>query len=129
MASLSPFARTTVSDMAGVEGYEEGILRLVVRTDPARTRVRDALGPVDFSAFLAGFRNVQVRVGQEGRIGREARADELAQRRVDARKAAEEHPQVRRLLAVFGARIDAVEPLDPLPPPPEDDVEAEEDAS
>lgn len=123
LASLSPFSRVTVDNQAGFERYEDGVLRIVVRTQLARDKVVQALKPVDFHALFQGFRSLDVRISEEGRTGREARAEADVKRRDDARAAAESSPAVRRLIEVFGARLDDVvaEPARDTPQDHEDD--------
>jgi hypothetical protein len=126
LASLSSFNRTAVEDNAGLESYEGGTVRVVVRSERQRGIVREKLKEVDFSAFFQAFQRLDVSVSQGGRVGRELRAEADDKRREDARRAAEASPVLKRLIDTFGARIEAVEPLGKPPADPLDELAAAE---
>ena len=111
LKSLSPFSANTVHERAGFEGYAEGVLTLLVRSDRDRGWVRDQLRAVDFSLYFAGFRNLDVRIATEGgATGRERREAGDEKRRTEAQAQAEASPLVRQLLEAFGGKLEAVEP-------------------
>lgn len=108
--SLTPFSRSTVADQAAFSGYDAGLLTLTVRNEHARSRVREQLRNVDFSAFFIGFRNLDVRLGGAGTTGREHRAVEDERRRTTAQVHAEASSLVKQLQEMFAATLISVEP-------------------
>jgi hypothetical protein len=106
---LGPHVKVLVEENAAFGGFEGGTLTLVVRSEMWRTRVRERLQELDFTRMLPGFRRLEVRLGDEGRTGREVRS-EAEQRRLEAARAAVEgSPLVKRLLAAFGGKIESIE--------------------
>lgn len=100
-----------MQDTAGFQGYADGVVTLVVRTDFGRTRVYDALRAAELGRWFPGFRRLDLRVdGAAGQTGREARAEAESKRREDARRAAEASPGVLRLIAAFHGRLERVDP-------------------
>jgi hypothetical protein len=89
----------------------EGTLKVGVRKELWRARVRDLLGGVDLVALVPGARRVEVVVeGEAGTTGREAYADAELRRRTAARAAAEASEALQRVLVAFGAELDEVVP-------------------
>ncbi len=100
-----------MADNAAFLGYEDGAVRLVARSDFNRTRVWDALKPIDFSEHFAGFRRLDLTVDDaSGRTGRESHHLADTARREAARHAAEAAPAVRRVLEAFGGKLERIEP-------------------
>lgn len=101
----------TVADNTAFLGYADGAVHIAVRSEFNRTRVWDALKPVDFSEHFDGFRRLDLKVDDTtGRTGREAHQIADGARREAARKAAETAPAVLRVIAAFGGRLERVEP-------------------
>lgn len=98
-----------VEENAAFGGFEGGTLALVVRVEQWRPVVREHLQEVDFVSVLPGFRRFEIRRGDEGQTGREAR-NEVDERRAEAaREAVAASPVVRRLVAMLGGRIEHTE--------------------
>ena len=116
LESLPELPRVTVADNAAFLGFEEGAVRLIVRSDFNRARVWETLKPVDFSEHFDGFKRLELTVDDDsGRTGRESHAIADAARREAARRAAESSPAVLRVLAAFGGRLERVEPSGVVP--------------
>jgi hypothetical protein len=115
-----------VEENAAFGGFEGGTLVLLVRSEVWRARVRERLQEIDFVSVLPGFRRFDVRLGGDGRTGREARG-EVAERRLElARAGVERSPLVRRLVAALGGAIETIEPSD-LAEAPDGTDDANED--
>lgn len=113
LEALDPFTRVTVGDNAAFVAFERGVLKLAVRQELWRGKVRDHLRALDLGALFPGFRNVEVVLeGQAGQTGREARSEAEEKRRVEARAAAERSATLKRVLAAFGGQVEAVEPAE-----------------
>lgn len=111
LASLGPLSRAIVEDHAAFLSYESGVLRLATRADRQLAQVQEHVRHADFTAWLPGFRNVQVIVDAVGRTGREARSTAEAQALAAARTAADASKVLARLLTTFGGVVEEVEPL------------------
>ena len=111
LASLGPLSRAIVEDHAAFLSYEGGVLRLAARGDRQLAQVQEHVRHADFTAWLPGFRNVQVIVDAVGRTGREARNAAEAQALAAARTAADASKVLARLVNAFGGVVEEVEPL------------------
>jgi hypothetical protein len=123
---LLPMAEgTSTQEVAFPAGFEGGCLRVGVRSEVWRFRVRERLAQLDLGAILPGFRRVEVDLmAEEGRTGREIRSEQEDRTRAFARAAAEAHPVVKQLLAAFDAQLESVE----APPQDSSDSAAAEEA-
>ena len=111
LASLGPLSRAIVEDHAAFLSYEGGVLRLAARGDRQLAQVQEHVRHADFTAWLPGFRNVQVIIDAVGRTGREARNAAEAQALAAARTAADASKVLARLVTAFGGVVEEVEPL------------------
>ncbi len=106
---LSPHQRVVVEENAAFGSFEGGTLALVVRVEQWRPVVREHLQEVDFVSVLPGFRRFEIRRGDEGQTGREAR-NEADERRLEAARAAvSASPLVHRLVAMLAGRVEYTE--------------------
>lgn len=96
-------------EQAAYGGFADGTLTLVVRQERNRAIVREQLLDVDFVSVLPGFRRLEIRVGDEGKTGREARTEADERRAAAAREAVASSPLVQRLVALLGGRVEHVE--------------------
>lgn len=106
---LSPHQRVVVEENAAFGGFVGGTLALVVRVEQWRPVVREHLQEVDFVSVLPGFRRFEIRRGDEGQTGREARNEVEERAAAAAREAVAASPVVKRLLAMLGGRVEFTE--------------------
>jgi hypothetical protein len=111
VAGLKPASRTIVRETTAFLRYEDGLLVLAARTDREASRARELVRDADFAAHLAGFRNVEIRVGDLGRTGREARSDATARIAERAKADAAGSTALGRVVRAFGGTLEEVEPL------------------
>ncbi len=114
LAALPDVTRVTVHDVATPLAIEAGRLRVAVRTELWRGKVREHLSRLELGAILPGLGNVDVSVAaEEGKTGREELAEADVQRRADALTAARDSDAIKRLLAAFDAELEEVAPFVP----------------
>lgn len=106
---LSPHQRVVVEENAAFGGFEGGTLALVVRVEQWRPVVREHLQEVDFVSVLPGFRRFEIRRGDEGQTGREARNEFEEKRAAAAREAVAASALVKRLVAMLDGRVEYTE--------------------
>lgn len=106
---LSPHQRVVVEENAAFGSFEGGTLALVVRVEQWRPIVKEHLQEVDFISVLPGFRRFEIRRGDEGQTGREARNEVDERRAAAAREAVAASPLVRRLVALLDGRVELTE--------------------
>ncbi|MDP2313660.1 MAG: hypothetical protein Q8P41_12190, partial [Pseudomonadota bacterium] len=106
---LSPHQRVVVEENAAFASFEGGTLALVVRVEQWRPVVREHLQEVDFVSVLPGFRRFEIRRGDEGQTGREARNEADERRAQAAREAVAASAVVKRLVAMLGGRVEHTE--------------------
>ena len=106
---LTPHQREVVLENAAFVSFDAGTLALVVRVEQWRPVVRESLQEVDFVSVLPGFRRFELRRGDEGQTGREARNEADERRNVAAREAVVASAMVARLVALLGGRVEFVE--------------------
>lgn len=130
LACLAPAVAIAVHDVAfPIELTSAGLLRIGVRKELWRHRVRETLGDVDLGAALPGARNVEIVSAQgSGRTGREVIAEADQVRRAAARAAAEASEPIQKLIQRFGAELEEVTAFAPsdaadLPPVGDDAAE------
>ena len=91
-----------------------GVLRIGIRKELWRHRLREALGEVDLAAAFPGARTLEIVSAQDtGRTGREVIAEADQDRRAAARAAAEASEPIRKLIQRFGAELEDVTPFAP----------------
>lgn len=106
--------RVQVHDVAVPLAVEGGRLRVGVRNELWRTRVRERLGELDLEGLVPGLRAFDVVFEAErGQTGREVIAVVEQERRAAARQAAEGSEAIKRLIQSFDGELDEVLPAVP----------------
>lgn len=114
-ASMGLAQSTMLTEVAFPLAIKEGMLQIAVKQDTWRAKVRDAVGRVDLAVVLPGIRRVEVEVAAQGQTGRERRTEAEENSRREARASAEASPLIKRLLKIFDANLENVEPVAVLP--------------
>lgn len=110
LGPLSQPERIMIHDVGFPVSLEGGLLRVGIRKEQWRLRLRDALGQADLASV--GARRVEVIAeAEKGTTGRESLAAADLQRRAAARAAAEGADGVKRLIAAFDAELEEVTPI------------------
>ncbi len=115
LAALPKAEAVAIHDVAfPIELAAGGVLRVGVRKELWRLRLREALGQMDLGRVIPGARKVDIVFTPElGRTGREVLAEVDVERRAEARAAAEASEPVRKLMLMFGAELEEVTPFRP----------------
>jgi hypothetical protein len=109
LRSLNTHQRVMVTENAAFASFAGGTLTLVVRLDRWRPILQEHLRDVDFPSALPGFRRLEIRSGEEGRTGREARTLDEEARQKAAEEAVAVAPVVKRLVELLAGRVDVIE--------------------
>lgn len=107
--------RTMLTEVAFPLAIKDGQLQLAVKQDIWRGKVREAVGRIDLGAVLPGIRRVEVEVAAQGQTGRERRTEADESSRREARGFAEASPLIKKLLKIFDAELENVEPVAVVP--------------
>lgn len=115
LAAIPKAEAVSIHDVAfAIELTVTGVLRVGVKKELWRHRVREALGQLDLGSVIPGARRVEiVFTPEEGRTGREQLAEVDLGRRAEARAAAESSEPIRKLIQLFGAELEEVTPFRP----------------
>ena len=114
LGALPPADRVSAHEVGVPISFVGGTLRIGVRRDLWRARLRDQLGALDLEALVPGGRRVEVVVElEDGRSGREVLAEEDQLRRAAARAAVEASEPVHRLIRAFDAELGEIVPFIP----------------
>ncbi len=106
---LGPHGRVVVEENAAFVAFAGGTLVLEVRNELWRTQIGERLREADFVEYLPGFRRFELRLGGAGRTGREVRTAAEERRAVAAQAAVAASPEVHRLVALLGGRVEHTE--------------------
>ncbi|GDX78864.1 hypothetical protein LBMAG42_06750 [Deltaproteobacteria bacterium] len=115
LAAIPKAEAVAIHDVAfAIEVTPAGVLRVGVKKELWRHRVREALGQLDLGAVVHGARRVEIVFTPDaGRTGREQLAEVDLGRRAEARAAAEASEPIRKLIQLFGAELEEVTPFRP----------------
>lgn len=115
LAAVPKAEAVAIHDVAfAIELTSGGVLRVGVKKELWRHRVREALGHLDLGSVIPGARRVEIVFTPDaGRTGREQLAEVDVGRRAEARAAAEASEPIKRLIQLFSAELEEVTPFRP----------------